>query len=50
MRMVKVSLSDGTSKEMTQDEFNALQMVDGMFKEFNGRLIYNVEFFEEDGR
>lgn len=49
MNMVRFTLSDGTKKEMTVDESNSLSL-EGMEKEFGGKTIKNIEFFEEDAR
>ena len=48
MEMVRLILTDGTTKEMTKDEMSAMSL-DGMMKEMDGKMIMNVEFFEVDG-
>lgn len=47
MEMVRVTLTDGTTREMTKNEMNVLSL-DGMNKAMDGKAIVNVEFFEGD--
>ena len=49
MEMVRVTLIDGTKKEMTKGEMQIISQK-GMMESFEGKAITNVEFYEEDGR
>jgi len=47
MKMVRLTLTDGTKKEITRDEMDSLSM-DGMMEAMDGKAITNVEFYEVD--
>ncbi len=49
MEMIRLTLTDGTKKEMTREEMNILSQK-GMMEAFEGKAIMNVEFYEEDGK
>jgi hypothetical protein len=46
MEMVRVTLTDGTKREMTKDEMSALSL-DGMMEAMDGKAIKNIEFYSE---
>lgn len=49
MRMARVTLTDGTTREITFEELDNMS-ISGMSESFDNKAIINVEFFEEDGR
>ena len=48
MKMVRLTLSDGTKREMTEAEMNNLSL-DGMFEAMGGKTVMDVKFFSESG-
>ena len=47
--MVRLTLTDGTKKEMTMEEMKIISQ-EGMMEALDNKAITNVEFYEEDGR
>jgi hypothetical protein len=47
MRKVRVLLTDGTTKEMTEGEFHTLNMK-GMMEAMDGKAILDVEIIDEE--
>lgn len=45
MRMIRLTLDDGTTKELTCEE----AMASDFLEAFDGRRIIKTEFFEESG-
>jgi len=46
--MVRLTLIDGTKKEITRDEMRAMSQ-EGMMEAFNRKSIINMEFYKDDG-
>ncbi len=49
MRMMRITLDDGTVKEASFEEMDNTS-VEGMMEFTNGKKIINTEFFEESGQ
>ena len=49
MEMVRLTLTDGTKKEMTIGEMKIISQK-GMMEAFEGKAIINIEFYEDDGK
>lgn len=46
MKMIKLTLTDGTTKELTLEEAMQINLMEGC----NGQAIIKTEFFEESGK
>jgi len=49
MEMVRLTLIDGTIKEMTKDEMSALSM-EGMMEAMDNKPVLKVDFFEDEDK